>query len=87
MLIFFTVTFKYLVLPRFTSPKFRTFCDRLSAGRKFALTLSGPLMVTVVEALLALAPGPVQLEKTQPVAGVAFRITFVPGRSTGPMPA
>jgi hypothetical protein len=27
---------------------------------KFAVTLSGPLMVTLVEALLALATGPVQ---------------------------
>src|SRR5271170_3398961 len=31
---------------------------------KIAVTLAGPVMVTLVEELLALATGPVQLEKT-----------------------
>jgi hypothetical protein len=36
----------------------------VSAEPKFAVTLSAALMVTVVEALVELATGPVQLEKT-----------------------
>ena len=47
-------------------------------GVKFAVTDSGALMVTVVEALLALATLPVQLEKAKPVFAVAVRFTNVP---------
>ena len=47
-------------------------------GVKFAVTDSGALMVTVVEALLALAAPPVQLEKAKPVSAVAVRFTNVP---------
>jgi hypothetical protein len=47
-------------------------------GMKFAVTDSGALMVTVVEALLALAMPPVQLEKAKPVSAVAVRFTNVP---------
>ena len=47
-------------------------------GVKFAVTELGALMVTVVEALLALATLPVQLEKAKPVFAVAVRFTNVP---------
>ena len=47
-------------------------------GVKFAVTDSGALMVTGVEALLALATLPVQLEKAKPVSAVAVRFTNVP---------
>jgi hypothetical protein len=46
-------------------------------GVKFAVTDSGALMVAVVEALLALATLPVQLEKAKPVFAVAVRFTNV----------
>ena len=46
-------------------------------GVKFAVTDLGALMVTVVEALLAWATLPVQLEKAKPVFAVRF--TNVPG--------
>ena len=42
---------------------------------KFAVTLSAPVMATVVEALVAFATGPVQLEKTYPGLGVALSAT------------
>ena len=47
-------------------------------GVKFAVADSGALMVTVGEALLALATLPVQLEKAKPVFAVAVRFTNVP---------
>ena len=48
------------------------------ATMKFAVTLSGALMVTVVEALLALATLPVQLANLNPELAVAVRSTTVP---------
>ena len=47
-------------------------------GVRLAVTDLGALMVTVVEALLALATLPVQLEKAKPVFAVAVRFTNVP---------
>ena len=47
-------------------------------GVRLAVTDWGALMVTVVEALLALATLPVQLEKAKPVFAVAVRFTNVP---------
>ena len=46
---------------------------------KLAVTLSGALMVTVVEALFAAATLPVQFVNEKPVFGVAVRLTTVPG--------
>jgi len=48
------------------------------AAEKLAVTLCGALMVTVVEALEALATLPVQPLKTKPELGVAVRATAVP---------
>ena len=48
------------------------------ATMKFAVTLSGAVMVMVVEALLALATLPVQLTNAKPVFAVAVRSTTVP---------
>jgi hypothetical protein len=48
------------------------------ATMKFAVTLWGALMVTVVEALLALATLPVQLANLKPDSGVAVRFTTAP---------
>ena len=47
-------------------------------GVRLAVTDLGALMVTVVEALLALATLPVQLEKAKPVFADAVRFTNVP---------
>ena len=46
---------------------------------KLAVTLSGALMVTVVEALFAEATLPVQFTNEKPVLAVAMRLTTVPG--------
>ena len=48
------------------------------SGEKLATTVSAALMVTVVEALEALATGPVQLLKTNPAVGVAAMFTAFP---------
>ena len=59
-----SVTFLVVRLPRYTVPKAMVDGATVSAEMKFAVTLCGPLMVTVVEALVGLATGPVHLEKT-----------------------
>jgi hypothetical protein len=48
------------------------------ATMKFAVTLSGAVMVMVVEALLALATLPVQVANLKPELAVAVRSTAVP---------
>ena len=60
------VTVRYCDVPphSVTVPKLTLGDENAIAEMKFAVTLSGSLMVTVVEALLALATGPVQLKKT-----------------------
>jgi hypothetical protein len=45
---------------------------------KFAVTVSGAVIVTVVLALFALAAGPVQFENAYPEFAVAPRLTTVP---------
>ena len=70
-----SVMFLVVRLPRYTVPKAILDGATVSAEMKFAVTPSGPLMVTVVEALMGLATGPVQLEKTYPALGVALRAT------------
>ena len=50
-----------------------------TVAAKFAVTLCGALMVTVVEALFAEATLPVQLLNEKPALGVAVRLTTVPG--------
>jgi predicted RNA methylase len=49
------------------------------AGAKMAVTVIGPFTVTVVEAEVEEATGPVQPAKTNPGFGVARRDTTVPG--------
>ena len=49
-----------------------------AAFEKLAVTISGAVMVMVVEALLALATLPVQLTNAKPVFAVAVRSTTVP---------
>jgi hypothetical protein len=49
-----------------------------AALEKLAVTISGAVMVMVVEALLGLATLPAQLTNAKPVFGVAERSTTVP---------
>jgi hypothetical protein len=49
-----------------------------TAAPKLAVTASGALIVTVVEALFALATLPVQFTNEKPLFGVAVRLTTVP---------
>ena len=51
---------------------------------KLAVTLCGAPMVTVVDALLALATLPVQLLNMKPAFGVAARFTVVPAAKKAP---
>jgi hypothetical protein len=47
-------------------------------SEKFAVTVCGPVMVVLVEALVELATLPVQLLKLKPALGVAVSGTTVP---------
>ena len=50
----------------------------VAAFEKLAVTISGALMVMVVDALFELATLSVQLTNEKPVLGVAVRFTIVP---------
>jgi hypothetical protein len=51
---------------------------RVGVRPMMAVTVCGPDIVTVVEALVLLATGPLQDTKTYPVVGRALRLTTVP---------
>jgi hypothetical protein len=72
------VTDSLAFFPRYTVPKLTVAGAMVRAEMKFATTLSGPLMVTVVDALLGLATVPVQLLNAYPVLAVADMFTTVP---------
>ena len=52
---------------------------------KFAVTLCGAVIVTVVDALALFATFPVQLENAYPLFGVAERFTTVPALKKLPL--
>ena len=62
--LFVTITSVVVMVPRYTVPKLKLAGVTVRAETKFAVTVSAAFMVTVVEALVELATGPVQLEKT-----------------------
>src|SRR5438270_12282731 len=57
---------------------------KLGSGTKFAVTVRGPLIVTVVEGLLALATVPVHPANMYPKLGVAAICTTVPALAKPP---
>ena len=60
-------------------PDFAEICAaRVGVRPMLAVTVSGPDIVTVVEALVLLATGPFQDTKTYPTAGTVLRFTTVP---------